>query len=199
MKIHVTGLMLCAFLMGCGSGDAPFGQNPDDTTGEDDGTIDSDRTIPPGTASPSPDTTIFRKEARDTESGNGFAEGVQYNSANDTFVVDNLPFDGTADQPYTRGVAVGSLGDYAVYEAPAVITDPTDPDSQIAQLRHRAIYGVSRSGQTEFAIVRTGDYVGYGFGGFVYERNGTVGQGPCRQFPVPFHRAHPRLRPGRCG
>jgi hypothetical protein len=28
--------------------------------------------------------------------------------------------------------------------------------------------------RTSFAIVRTGGYVGYGFGGFVYERNGEV-------------------------
>lgn len=175
MKINAAGLVLCSFLIGCGSGDAPFGNDATEGDGgsEDGGTIGSDGSLPPGTASPSPDTTIFRKEARD-ESGNGFAEGVRYNSENDTFIVDNLPFDGTAEEPYTRGVAVGSLGDYAVYEAPAVITDPDNADSQISQLRHRAIYGVSRTGNTEFAIVRTGDYVNYGFGGFVYERNGSV-------------------------
>ena len=44
----------------------------------------------------------------------------------------------------------------------------------IAQFGHRAIYGVSTSGNTEFAIVRTGAYVPYGYGGFVYERDGEV-------------------------
>lgn len=176
MKINAAGLLLCTFLIGCGSGDAPFGEEEvtDGTTDpEDGGTITSNGAIPPGTASPSPDTTIFRKEPRSDE-GNGFAEGVTYDASNDTFIVDNLPFDGSEAEPYQRGVAVGSLGDYAVYEAPNVVNDPTNPNSQISQLRHRAIYGISRSGQTEFAIIRTGDYVNYGFGGFVYERNGTV-------------------------
>ncbi|MEW9918878.1 hypothetical protein AB2B41_04655 [Marimonas sp. MJW-29] len=176
MKIKLAGLVLCTFLVGCGSGEAPFGgdatQDPD-ATPEDGGTIDSDRSIPPGTASPSPDTTIFRKEAQDGTSGNGFAEGVRYNSEDDTFTVDNLPFDGGDDTPYIRGVAVGSLGDYAVYEAVDTYPDSLN-GSTISQFRHRAIYGVSRSGNTEFAIIRTGDYVNYGFGGFVYERNGTV-------------------------
>ncbi|MFC6638732.1 hypothetical protein GV827_02505 [Sulfitobacter sp. JBTF-M27] len=176
MKINAAGLLLCTFLVGCGSGEAPFGNDatdPDTGVEGDDGTITSDRTIPPGTASPSPDETIFRKEALDGASGNGFAEGVRYNSADDTFFVDNLPFDGSTDAPYIRGVAVGSLGDYAVYEAVDQYPDSLN-GSPINQFRHRAIYGVSQSGQTEFAIIRTGDYVGYGFGGFVYERNGTV-------------------------
>jgi hypothetical protein len=60
-----------------------------------------------------------------------------------------------------------------VYEAPQIALDPLN-ETRITQTSHRAIYGVSRSGNTEFALVRTGDYANYGFGGFVYERNGTV-------------------------
>ncbi|MFD1510687.1 hypothetical protein [Lacimonas salitolerans] len=41
-------------------------------------------------------------------------------------------------------------------------------------MEHRALYGVSTSGNTEFAIVRTGSYIQYGFGGFVYQRSGGV-------------------------
>ncbi|NNE51712.1 MAG: hypothetical protein HKN30_04840 [Sulfitobacter sp.] len=173
MKIKAAGLLLCTFLVGCGGGEAPFGEDavPDDGS-TTDGTIDSDRTLPPGTESPQPSTTIFRKEAEDN-SGNGFAQNIRYDSATDTFAVDNLPFDGGEDTPYIRGQAVGSLGDYAVYEAVDQFPDSLN-GSPINQFRHRAIYGVSRSGDTEFAIIRTGDYVNYGFGGFVYERNGTV-------------------------
>jgi hypothetical protein len=175
MKLYAAGLTLCTILAGCGGGDAPFGEATPTTPGtsEDGGTIESSRTLPPGTASPQANTTIFRKEARDSTSGNGFAEGVRYNSADDTFTVDNLPFDGSSDAPYVRGQAVGSLGGYAVYEAVEQYPDAIN-GSSINQFRHRAIYGLSRSGNAEFAIVRTGDYVGYGFGGFVYERNGTV-------------------------
>lgn len=179
MKLTAAGLMLCTFLVACG-GTAPFGTDTgQDTTGDgtagdgDDGTIgNTDRTIPPGTTSPEASTRIFRKEAEDTN-GNGFAQNVTYNAADDTFAVDNLPFDGADDAPYVRGTAVSSFGDYAVYEA---VNSYPDTDTQVAinQFRHRAIYGVSRNGDTEFAIVRTGAYVGYGFGGFVYERNGTV-------------------------
>ncbi len=171
MKINLAGLMLCTFLVGCG-GTAPFGE---DATGDgtaDPEIIDSNRELPPGTAQPESSSTIFRKESRSDE-GNGFAESVSYNAADDTFSVDNLPFDGSDDTPYIRGQAVGSLGPYAVYEAVNQYPD-TDTGVTINQFTHRAIYGVSRSGQTEFAIVRSGAYVNYGFGGFVYERNGSV-------------------------
>lgn len=173
MKFNAAGLLLCTFLVGCG-GTAPFGEPEVEEVEEEvvEETIGSDRILPPGTASPQPGTTIFRKEALD-EQGNGFATNVVYNAADDTFSVDNLPFDGGADTPYIRGTAVSSFGDYAVYEAVQQFPDGLN-DALINQTLHRAIYGVSRSGNTEFAIVRTGDYVGYGFGGFVYERNGTV-------------------------
>ena len=44
----------------------------------------------------------------------------------------------------------------------------------IDQFTYRALYGVSKTGRTSFAIVRTGAYVPYGFGGFIYSRNGGV-------------------------
>lgn len=173
MKINATGLLLCTVLVGCGGDTAPFGEPvvEEEVVLPPEETIGSDRTLPPGTASPQPNTTIFRKEPQ-TPEGNGFATGVSYNAADDTFTVDNLPFDGGADTPYRR-VVVRDFGEYAVYEAVEQFPDALT-DELISQFRHRAIYGVSRSGNTEFAIVRTGDYVNFGFGGFVYERNGTV-------------------------
>ena len=89
--------------------------------------------------------------------------------------MNNLAFDG--DNEYARGTSVSSLpggkSRYAVYEADGLATDP-DSSTPISQFSHRAIYGVSRNGQDKFAIVRTGAYVGYGFGGFIYQREGGV-------------------------
>lgn len=62
---------------------------------------------------------------------------------------------------------------YAVYEADATFPDAVT-GALISQIGHRAIYGVSTSGNTQFAIVRTGDYVDFGFGGFVYQRDNDV-------------------------
>lgn len=179
MKINAMGLLLCTVLIGCGSGDAPFGDGPIDQSG--DGTIDSDRELPPGTAAPKPNDSIFRSEPEGSDtsggdSGDGFATGVRYDSQSDTFFVDNLAFDGGDDTPYNRGSLVSSLGSnsqYAVYEAVDQYPDAFS-EQPINQFTHRAVYGVSNSGETEFAIIRTGAYIGYGFGGFVYERNGSV-------------------------
>jgi len=140
------------------------------TDGGTDGGIDSDRELPPGTESPTRNSDIVRYEAEDG-AGSGYVTSVSYDRATDTFTVDNLAFDG--DNAYRRGVAVGSLGPYAVYESDSAYID-SQTGAPIEQYTHRALYGVSRTGETEFAIVRTGSYVGYGFGGFIYERNGSV-------------------------
>ena len=175
----ITGALIAALaLSACGNGN-PFTEDTTDNggdTGTDTGTdtgIDGDGR-PPGTSSPTPDTSIFRREGTSTEDayiGNGYATEISYDSNNDTFSVDNLAFDG--DGTYARGTAVSSLGPFAVYEADAQYSDITD-NEPINQFTHRAIYGVSTSGNSKFAIVRTGAYAGYGFGGFVYQRDNSV-------------------------
>lgn len=110
------------------------------------------------------------REAKSASSTDGYAGNFAYNKDDDTFRIDNLGFD--TDSAYRRGTAVAELGKFAVYESP-VVKDPVS-GRPIEQLEHRALYGVSRSGQTEFAVVRSGAYVGYGFGGFAYQRNGSV-------------------------
>lgn len=125
----------------------------------------------PGTTTPSPNSAITRYEKFDSASGNGYAEGVAYDAVSDTFSVDNLGFDGA--NAYSRGVAVANLGSYRVYEAAPLVTDPLT-GMPIRQFEHRLLAGVSPTGNTEFAIVRTGEYVGYGFGGFVMRRNAAV-------------------------
>lgn len=186
MKNQMISFALVAGLAAC-SGGNPFDEveavDPDaPVTGETDGngiTLDG---VPPGTDSPTSGSTVFRGEER-SDTGNGFANSVAYNSANDTFTVNNLAYDGDADTPYRRGTAVSSLngGRFAVYEAPTLVNDPVT-GAEIPQFLYRAVYGVSRnrtegenSGPTtQFAIVRTGNYIPYGFGGFIYQRDEGV-------------------------
>ncbi|WP_037227606.1 hypothetical protein [Roseobacter sp. GAI101] len=180
MKFGAPGLVLCLVMAGCGDG-TPFNGETDTTdggtTGTDTGATLSRDGLPAGTASPTPNDGIYRSETPDPETGNGQATSYQYNGADDTFTIDGLAFDG--DNVYTRGTAVSSLGPYAVYEAPKVVQD-SQSQVDINQLRHRAIYGVSKNldgngnPETQFAIVRTGAYVGYGFGGFIYTRENGV-------------------------
>jgi hypothetical protein len=103
--------------------------------------------------------------------GNGYAQGFVYDAASDTFTVDNLAFDG--GNTYTRSPTIPDLGAAQVYEAASTYEDPVT-GANIDQLSYRALYGVSRTGQTSFAIVRTGSYRSYGFGGFVFSRKGSV-------------------------
>ncbi len=145
--------------------------------------IDSSGVPLPGTDSPSPSGAIFRREAPDAGGantyGNGFARNLSYDSDADTFYVDGLAFDGDqpGGTPFERA-SPGTLGGYALYEAPQIVEDLLSQEP-IAQFPHRALYGASDTDgdgtpETEFAVVRTGAYVEYGFGGFVYQRNGGV-------------------------
>ena len=201
MKTMILSLALVASLAAC-SGGNPFDDvNADeeetpgtptdgDVIGDGEGTGINRDGIPPGTVSPTPDASLFRSEARSEsedalDAGNGYATGIAYDSATDTFTVDNLAFDG--DRPYDRGTLVSSLnnGEFAVYDGPRSAVDPVTGE-QVSQFIYRAIYGVSRnrvrdaSGNvtttptTQFAIVRTGSYIDYGFGGFIYQRDTDV-------------------------
>ncbi len=179
LQKKLGSLAVIAFLSACG-GSNPFIDNSDTTdtgtgTGTTDGTpITSDRTVPPGTASPTPAAGIFRREPtsdEDNRFGDGAAQSIVYDSGTDSFTITGLAFDG--NNTYTRSTAVSSLGPYAVYEAASQYPDAVT-SSPINQMTHRAVYGVSTGGDVEFAIVRTGAYIAYGFGGFIYQRNGGV-------------------------
>lgn len=151
-------------LSACGGN--PFGPQ-DPTKGAPDGTT--------GTPLPTSGKAISRQEVKVTtqtkDYGNGFAEAFKYNSADDTFSVDGLGFDGA--NVYQRGTAVASVGGFRVYEGDNTYFDD-ETGAPINQFEHRAIYGVSKNGKTSFAVVRTGAYIPYGFGGFIYKRNGGV-------------------------
>jgi len=171
---------------------APGG--PDAPGDPDANPIESGFDRPPGTAQPTPNTAIVRIEPSD-EDGGGIASGFAYNSDDDTFFVDGLAFDG-GDNIYRRGGrrdpagavisanALGSIGPFAVYESPETSTDPLT-GNQVGTFTYRALYGQSTSGQTEFAIVRTGSYIDYGFGGFIYQRNQTDAAGNNMRLVLP--------------
>jgi hypothetical protein len=161
------------------AGDPPEDAFDDEEPPADDEGFEGDLDVPPGTASPSPDASIRRFEPLN-ETGGGFVRSVSYNAAEESFTVDNLAFDGIT--PYRRDSGLPSMGGYAVFESDETVRDPVNGD-EIGQLDYRAIYGVSRNSTTvdgermpvsRFAIVRSGDFVDYGFGGFLYERNGGV-------------------------
>ncbi|WP_372893731.1 hypothetical protein [Rhodosalinus sp.] len=142
-----------------------------DPIGEDDGAL------PPGTPNPTPDDSITRYEERD-ERGDGFAEAPNYNADDDTFEVDNLPFDG--DNVYDRDDQVASLGPpggtgpFAVYENPQTLTDPVSGE-EIQQVPNKLLFQRSDSGLTEVVVVRSAGYANeFGFGGWAYQRNGGV-------------------------
>ncbi|MCC5974158.1 MAG: hypothetical protein JJT81_08905 [Rubellimicrobium sp.] len=166
-------------LAACGDGQPFFNEDEIPGGGDGDGGSIAGPDLPPGTAEPTASRGILRFEATDDQGG-GFVRDVAYDARTDQFFVDNLAFDGA--NIYSRGEAVSSMGGFAVYES-----NPTAFDAvtgrPVEQLQYRTIYGVSRNttvvnGErvpvSQFAIVRTGSYVGYGFGGFVYERSGGV-------------------------
>ncbi|HVG46845.1 MAG TPA: hypothetical protein VM899_01715, partial [Rubellimicrobium sp.] len=166
-------LGLLASLAACGDGQPLF---PDEDGGSGDGDGDGNG------GNGGNGGSISRSEEQD-DAGGGYIQDVSYDRKSDTFFVDNLAFDG--DNVYTRDEDVPTLSDkgdrarYRVYEGDEVTRDPQNGQA-IGQATYRAIYGESEnrtdSGEprTSFAIVRTGSYVDYGFGGFVYERNGGV-------------------------
>lgn len=136
--------------------------------------------LPPGTENPTSTSDITRYEALDEATGSGYAQDFTYDAASDTFSVDNLAFDGA--NTYTR-IADSALGAFAaspfrVYEAPTTALDSVT-GVKIDQFLHRAIVGSSATDAddtefVEFAIVRTGSYRDFGFGGFIYSREGGV-------------------------
>lgn len=126
--------------------------------------------LPPGTVDTSWRTPIERYEA-ENGSGNGYAQSITYDALSNTFTVDNLAFDG--DNTYSPDGVVPVLNGFRIYENDATYADDVT-GAPINQFPHRAMIAEGTSGGTHVAIVRTGAYVGYGFGGFMYSRDGSV-------------------------
>jgi len=166
-----TAVLACLVLTACDGN--PFVAGDGGDTGISNASVSS----LPGTDNPTAAGNITRIEDRNTGPGgdevygNGFAEGYRYDPAGDTFTVDNLAFDG--GNVYERSASFPTVGPADVYAASATYED-AQTGAQIDQFSYRALYGVSRTGNTSFAIVRTGAYEPYGFGGFIYSRDGGV-------------------------
>lgn len=144
-----------------------------DVGGDDGSGITGSPERPPSTDQPDGTSNITRFENRDG-TGGGFVTSVIYTASDgaggsDTLTIDNLGFDGT--NIYERDNQVGTLKSFAVYEADVTYRDDLTGEviPQIAP--YCAIYGVSNNAvdgesRTSFAIVRTGAYASYGYGGF---------------------------------
>ncbi|MDJ0631228.1 MAG: hypothetical protein QNJ44_23440 [Rhodobacter sp.] len=173
MRKYLTAMAVAGAVAACDGN--PF-LTTDDTAAD---TTDTTSTIPPGTTNPAANVSIFRYEPFDAATGSGYAESISYDATADRFFVDNLAFDG--DNFYERDDLSPSIGKdgpmatgpFQVYENDSFLSDPVT-GTPINQFQHKAIRGVSTTGDTEFAIVRTGQYVNYGFGGFIYQRNSGV-------------------------
>lgn len=163
-KLLITGAVLTA-LSACNGEYNPL-TNPKPAESE----------LPPGTENPGSGSSIERYEEADGN-GNGYAQSITYNKATNVFTVDNLAFDGANE--YTQDDVVATLGSYRVYENASTFADSVT-GTPINQFGHKAILGISKNTNadgtpvSQFAVVRTGAYRGYGFGGFMYERNGGV-------------------------
>lgn len=190
MSKYLLSVAVVIGLASCGG--SPFDAQVDEGGGDGDGT-----TLP-GTENPTAQSAITRYEPEDG-SGSGYVRSVSYNSGDDTFTVDNLAFDG-GDNTYNRDAAnpVRELGPFKVYEGPETTPDALT-GAPIEQFLHRAIRGVSASGDTQFNIVRTGAYVDYGFGGFVFSRKGGVTMPTTGQAAYNGHYAALRDFNGRGG
>lgn len=103
-----------------------------------------------------PDDPIERYEEE------GQASAITFDATTDTFTVDNLAFDGAGI--YDRDDEVATLNGFRVYEN----------NNTTARRAYKSLYLESASGLSRVAVVRTGDYQGFGFGGFVYARDGAV-------------------------
>lgn len=190
----LTSLTLLAFLAACGDGQPFFdtegnvvgsgGDGAIDGDGEGNGDggdgdgVNGDVAVPPGTDDARRDESIVRFEARNSLGG-GYAESFAYNAATDEFTVDNLAFDGLST--YQRSPTNANLGSYRLYAADETVADSLTGNPVIQVVPYRAVLGFSQNAiengeaRTNFALVRTGYYNNYGFGGYIYERNeGTV-------------------------
>ncbi len=170
-------------LAGCGGSPFPGGTDGSGGGGSTGNVSVSDLSTSSATLSASGAVERHEKRNKDTDggtlNGNGYAFNngkISYNGTADTFTVDNLAFDG--ENVYQHSNVGGDMGPEAgpgrVFAADITDTDPQTGEV-IDQFSYRALYGVSDSGKTHFAIVRTGAYRNYGFGGFIYGRTADGG------------------------
>lgn len=181
MMRSLTAISMMALLTACGDGQPFF--DIDEEGEVPDVEIELD-----GTQDPNASRSIIRiepgnDEGNANENGGGLVREVTYDPVADTYLIDNLAFDGL--NTYTPDTVFPTLGGYPVFAATETVPDLLTGAAVDQNVPYRAITGRSSviipEGQdgefqprTTFAIVRTGGYNDFGFGGFVYARNGDV-------------------------
>ena len=115
---------------------------------------------PGTTVSPTAGSGITRYQT------DGQTQAITYDAGTDTIMIDNLPFDGAGifDRDDVLPTLVPGPNGFQVYEN----------NNTTERRAYKALHATSASGETSVTVVRTGDYQGYGFGGFAYSRNGSV-------------------------
>jgi len=194
MMRSITAISALALLTACGDGN-PFCDFEDAENlycGTDEGEAPDVEIELDGTEQPEASRSISRIEPGTvTEDGRliandtfgGLVREVIYDAANDTYTIDNLAFDG--ENVYETSTVFPTLGGYPIFEAAEEVPDFLTNAAVGQIVPYVAITGRSEfinpegvDGELEpratFAIVRTGGYADYGFGGFVYARNGDV-------------------------
>lgn len=153
-----------------GTGTGTTVVNPDDYTNsnvDDSGTIDTNGASPPAqTFTNANNSAIYTIQ--------GDADGYRYDAENDYIYINNLPFDGLNDDPYVRyALAPNTNEQFGVYRSINSVVVSDTLGMSLTQQAFRAIYGSSPSGGSQVSIVKTGDYINEGFGGFTYQRLAT--------------------------
>lgn len=157
--------------------------------------VNVDQILEAGTVSPPLTDEAFlrgditRVETRDSVGG-GVTSSFRYEATDDTFEVDGLAFDGY--NTYTRGIntdprKASQLGTVAVYHADETADDSVTGAGVGQLVPYVALFDQSQNRiveegvdpndspfRTSFAIVRGGDFTGFGFGGYAYGRTGDV-------------------------
>lgn len=180
----LTAISAFALLTSCGDGQPFFEVDEGETP---DVEIELD-----GTQNPNASRSIVRiepgAETEDglriaNENGGGLVTAVIYDADTDTYTIDGLAFDG--QNVYETAAVLPNLGGYRLYDGAEEVPDflTTAGVRQIAPYvavtgRSDVINPAGVDGEfeprTTFAIVRTGGFTDFGFGGFVYARNGNV-------------------------
>lgn len=188
MMRSLTAISAFALLTACGDGQPFF---PEDEGAVPDVQIELDGTenatasgsitrIEPGAETDEDDEDALLIA---NETGGGLVRSVLYDAENDTYTIDNLAFDG--ENVYETAAVLPNLGGYDLYDAEEEVPDFLTSATVDQIVPYVAVTGrsdvINPEGtdgelepRTTFAIVRTGGYADYGFGGFVYERNGGV-------------------------
>jgi len=153
-KITTTFLILMA-LSSCGDveGSNPFGEREptNNETDADGNIIDDDEPYNANFINSS--DTVSAKNSANFEDGK-----TQFQFTNNG-ELKNVRF---ARVPNQDGVRLFDAQDKVIDEVSG---------ATITQLNYLALYGQSRSGATEFVIVKTDSYIGEGFGGHIVQRN----------------------------